>query len=199
MSSSSESDDGSRNKHKGFKISSSGTSVRWDGEDWTLYKHAVVNAFEQSLLDGIADDTEKEDPAWPEEKKGKLKKKQAKIKILIQGSLTKRLAKQVMSKKTYTEMWQELVTIYEGKSNPAQKATHLKGKDDVLSGNKSNQKSKPNKDSKPKTVRTDIECFKCGGNRFKSDCPELVGEEKPSARENLQANKRDLPARVQSW
>ncbi|KAE8901147.1 hypothetical protein PF007_g11497 [Phytophthora fragariae] len=47
---------------------------------------------------------------------------QAKIKILIQGSLSMMLAKQVMSKKTGTEMWQELSTIYEGKKNPAMTA-----------------------------------------------------------------------------
>ncbi|OWZ07468.1 LOW QUALITY PROTEIN: hypothetical protein PHMEG_00020135 [Phytophthora megakarya] len=247
------SDDGSSNKHKDVKISSSGTPVRWDGEVCTFNIHAVVNAFKQSLLDG----REKEDPTWSEEWKGEFKRKQAKIKILIQGSLGKRLAKQVMSKATGTEIWEELATIYEGKSNPAQRtqkcelhSTHLKGKDDVrshpyklfdlkdrlaepvdafqmvdkmlcslpgtlcynelrrnqgrdynafgkktqarktptkpVSGNKSDQKkSNPNNDSKPKTVRTDIECIKCGGYHLKSDYPELVG--KPSVRKNLQA------------
>ncbi|GMF47884.1 unnamed protein product [Phytophthora fragariaefolia] len=145
MSSSSDSDDSrkSKSKRKGFKIGSSGTPVRWDGEDWTFYKHAMQNAFEKNFLDGIAKFDETEDTAWDDVKKEEFKKKQAEIKILIQGSLSMRLAKQVMSKSTGTEMWQELVTIYEGKSNPAMTAqkvyrlqrelrrTNLRGKDDV--------------------------------------------------------------------
>ena len=84
MYSSSDSDENS----KGFKIGSSGTPVRWDGEDWTLYKYAMLNAFEDSLLDDIAKGHVVEDGDWDEEEKGKFKKKQAKIKILIQGSLS---------------------------------------------------------------------------------------------------------------
>ncbi|GMF35188.1 unnamed protein product [Phytophthora fragariaefolia] len=122
MSSSSDSDDGGKSKRKGFKIGSSGTPVRWDGEDWTCYKHAMLNAFEKSLLDGIATGRETEDASWDEEKKGEFNKKQAKFKILIQGSLSMRLAKQVMTKPTGTEMWRELMDIYEGKSNPAMTA-----------------------------------------------------------------------------
>ncbi|GMF46166.1 unnamed protein product [Phytophthora fragariaefolia] len=122
MSSSSDSDDGGKSKRKGFKNGSSGTPVRWDGADWTFYKHARLNAFEKSLLDGIATGRETEDASWDEEKKGDFKKKQAKIKILIQGSLSMRLAKQVMTKPTGTEMWRELMDIYEGKSNPAMTA-----------------------------------------------------------------------------
>ncbi|GMF53792.1 unnamed protein product [Phytophthora fragariaefolia] len=145
MSSSSDSGDSrkSKSKRKGFKIGSSGTPIRWDGEDCTFYKHAMQNAFEKNLLDGIAKGDETEDTAWDDVKKGEFKKKQAEIKILIQGSLSMRLAKQVMSKSTGTEMWQDLVTIYEGKSNPAKTAqkvyrlqrelhmTNLRGKDDV--------------------------------------------------------------------
>ncbi|GMF53554.1 unnamed protein product, partial [Phytophthora fragariaefolia] len=145
MSSSSDSVDSrkSKSKRKGFKIGSSGTPVRWDGGDWTFYKHAMQNAFEKNLLDGIAKGDETEDTAWDDVKKGEFKKKQAEIKILIQGSLSMRLAKQVMLKSTGTEMWQELVTTYEGKSNPAMTAqkvyrlqselhrTNLRGKDDV--------------------------------------------------------------------
>ncbi|GMF42850.1 unnamed protein product [Phytophthora fragariaefolia] len=113
----------------------------WRGLD--LYKHAMENAFEKNLLDGISKGDETEDTAWNDVKKGEFKKKQAEIKILIQGSLSMRLAKQVMSMSTSAEMWQELVTIYEGKSNPAMTAqkvyrlqrelhrTNLRGKDDV--------------------------------------------------------------------
>ncbi|GMF51742.1 unnamed protein product [Phytophthora fragariaefolia] len=125
MSSSSDSDDGGKSKRKGFKISSSGTPVRRDGEDWTFYKHAMLNAFEKSLLDGIATVRETEDASLDEEKKGEFKKKQAKIKILIQGSLSMRLAKQVMTKPTGTEMWREVMDIYEGKSNPAMPAQRV--------------------------------------------------------------------------
>ncbi|KAE8903830.1 hypothetical protein PF005_g11108 [Phytophthora fragariae] len=117
-------------KHKGFKIGSSGTPVNWNGDDWTFYKHAMLNAFEKSLLDEIATGAPTEDATWHQDKKDAFKKKQAKIKILIQGSLSMKLAKQVMSKKTGTEMWQELCTIYEGKKNPAmtaQKVYRLQG------------------------------------------------------------------------
>ncbi|KAG3001777.1 hypothetical protein PC121_g19763, partial [Phytophthora cactorum] len=145
MSSLADSDGGGKIKHKGFKIGSSGTPVRWDGEDWTFYKHAMLNAVEENLLDDIATGAETEDASWDNEKKGNFKKKQAKIKILIQGSLSMRLAKQVMSKPTGTEMLSELVSIYEGKTNPAmtvqkvyrlqceQHKTNLRGKGDVRS------------------------------------------------------------------
>uniref|UniRef100_M4C293 Uncharacterized protein n=1 Tax=Hyaloperonospora arabidopsidis (strain Emoy2) TaxID=559515 RepID=M4C293_HYAAE len=53
MSSSSDSDV-RKAKRKSFKIGYSGTPVRWDGEDWTFYKHAMINAFEENLLDKIA-------------------------------------------------------------------------------------------------------------------------------------------------
>eukprot|EP00644_Phytophthora_capsici_P011087 jgi/Phyca11/110650/e_gw1.18.561.1 len=141
MSSSSDSDD--KHKKKGFKIGSKGTPVRWDGEDWPFYKQSMMNAFEKSLLDGIVLDTETEGSSV--EEKNDFKKKQAKAKILIQGSLSMRLAKQVVSKKTGTEMWAELCSIYDGTSNSATKAqkvyrlngelhrTHLRANGDVRS------------------------------------------------------------------
>lgn len=64
---------------------------------------------------------------------------------MILGSLSLKLAKQVMTKETGTEMWLELVNMYEGKSNPAMTAqkvyrlqfelnkTHLRGGDDLRS------------------------------------------------------------------
>ncbi|KAJ8544544.1 hypothetical protein ON010_g11724 [Phytophthora cinnamomi] len=119
--------------------------VRWDSEVWTFYKHAILNAFEKILLNGITTGSETEDASWDDEKKGDFKKKQTKIKIIIQGSLSMRLAKQVMAKPTGTEMWRELMDFYEGKSNPAMTAqkvyclryklhkTNLRGKDDVRS------------------------------------------------------------------
>ncbi|KAG6610395.1 succinyl-CoA:3-ketoacid coenzyme A transferase [Phytophthora cinnamomi] len=119
--------------------------VRWDSEVWTFYKHAILNAFEKILLYGITTGSETEDASWDDEKKGDFKKKQTKIKIIIQGSLSMRLAKQVMAKPTGTEMWRELMDFYEGKSNPAMTAqkvyclryklhkTNLRGKDDVRS------------------------------------------------------------------
>ncbi|CAI5700441.1 unnamed protein product [Peronospora effusa] len=80
LSSDSDSDTG---KRKCFKIGSSGTPVRWNGDDWTFYKHAMINAFEESLLDQIAIGKETLDDTWNAEQKGEFKKKQAKIKILI--------------------------------------------------------------------------------------------------------------------
>ncbi|CAI5717219.1 unnamed protein product [Peronospora farinosa] len=99
----------------------------------------------QGLLDQIAIGKETLDDTWNAEQKGEFKKKQAKIKILIQGSLSMKLAKQVMMKGTGTEMWSELVSIYEGKTNPAMTAqkvyrlqgelhrTHMRGKGNVRS------------------------------------------------------------------
>ncbi|KAG4043809.1 hypothetical protein PC123_g20731, partial [Phytophthora cactorum] len=55
----------------------------------------MLNAVEENLLDDIATGAETKDASWDNEKKGNFKKKQAKIKILIQGSLSMRLAKQV--------------------------------------------------------------------------------------------------------
>ncbi|KAG6949402.1 hypothetical protein JG688_00014635 [Phytophthora aleatoria] len=89
MPSPSDSEDGKGKKQKGYKTGSSGTPVNWNGDDGTFYKHAMLNAFEMT-----------------------------KIKILTQVSLLMKLAKQVMSKKTGTEMWQELCSIYEGKKEP---------------------------------------------------------------------------------
>ncbi|CAH0481204.1 unnamed protein product [Peronospora belbahrii] len=68
-------------KSMGFKIGSLGTPVRWDREDWTFYKYAMLNAFEESLLDDIARSDVVEDKDWDEEEKGNFKKKQVKIKI----------------------------------------------------------------------------------------------------------------------
>ncbi|OWY91348.1 hypothetical protein PHMEG_00040106, partial [Phytophthora megakarya] len=140
MSSSSDSDE-SKHKKKGFKIGSKGILVRWDGEDWIFYKQSMINAFEKSLLDEIVLGTKTEGDT--EEEKNDFKKKQAKVKILIRGSLSMRLAKQVMSKKT--GMWRELCSIYDGKTNSATKAqkvyrlngelhrTHLRANGDVRS------------------------------------------------------------------
>ncbi|KAG3079981.1 hypothetical protein PI125_g20581, partial [Phytophthora idaei] len=88
MSSLADSDGGGKSKRKGFTIGSSGTTVRWDGEDWAFFKHAMLNAFEESLLDDIATGAETKDASWDDDKKGNFKKKLAMIKILIQGSLS---------------------------------------------------------------------------------------------------------------
>ena len=71
--------DSDRGKRKGFKIYSSRTLARWNGDDWTFYKHVMTNAFEESLLDkdGIAKVTL--DDSWDDEQKGEYKKKQARI------------------------------------------------------------------------------------------------------------------------
>ena len=82
MSSLSDSDAG-KAKRKSFKIGSSGTLVRWNGEDWTFYKHAMINAFEENLLDEIALGKEVLDESWNDIKKSDYMRKQAKIQILI--------------------------------------------------------------------------------------------------------------------
>ncbi|POM78253.1 Multidrug resistance protein ABC Superfamily [Phytophthora palmivora] len=120
MSSSSDSDDG-KAKHKSFKKVRSGTLVRWNGEDWMFYKHAMMNAFKKILLDQIERDREVKDDSKDDEKK------------------------EIMMKSTGTEMWVEHVDNYEGKTNPATTAqevyrlqcelhkTHMCGKDDLRS------------------------------------------------------------------
>ncbi|KAG2891233.1 hypothetical protein PC114_g17077 [Phytophthora cactorum] len=75
MPSPSDSEDGKGKKQKGYKIGSSGTPVNRNGDDGTFYKHAMLNAFEMSLLDGIATSAETEDSTWDQEKKDKFKKK----------------------------------------------------------------------------------------------------------------------------
>ncbi|KAG1698624.1 hypothetical protein DVH05_014582 [Phytophthora capsici] len=74
MSSSSDSDDGRSRKRKGFKIGSSGTPVNWNGEYWTFYKHAMLNAFEKSLLDQIALGNDIEKAEWDQDDKNEFKK-----------------------------------------------------------------------------------------------------------------------------
>ncbi|CAH0492760.1 unnamed protein product [Peronospora farinosa] len=46
--------DSDTDKHEGLQIFSSGTPVCWNRDDWTFFKHAMINAFESSLLDQIA-------------------------------------------------------------------------------------------------------------------------------------------------
>ena len=66
--------------------------------------HAVINSFEESLLDQIAIQNETLDDSCDDDEKGEFKKKQTKIKILIQGSLSMKLARHLMMKGTGTEM-----------------------------------------------------------------------------------------------
>ena len=53
----------------------------------------MINAFEESLVDEIALGKVVKDDAWDDVKKDIFKTKQAKIKILIQGALSLKLAK----------------------------------------------------------------------------------------------------------
>ena len=87
-------------KDKSFRIGLSATPVHWNGDDWTFYKHAMINDFEDSLLDQIAIGKETLDDSWDDDRKGFLKEKS-----FIQGQLLMNLAKQVMMKATGTEMW----------------------------------------------------------------------------------------------
>ncbi|KAJ8537304.1 hypothetical protein ON010_g13293 [Phytophthora cinnamomi] len=104
ISSSSDSDDGGKSKCKGFKIARYAERLREELAGWHRHGHQTKDA------------------SWDDEKEGEFKKKQTKIKILIQGSLSMRLAKQMVVKPTGTEMWRERMDIYEGKPNPAMMA-----------------------------------------------------------------------------
>ncbi|KAF4138357.1 gag-polypeptide of LTR copia-type [Phytophthora infestans] len=129
-SSDSEDDRHSRKKDKKFHINSSGNPVNWGGENWPFYKKTMVVAFQKSLLEQIAVGNVTEDASWSQDQKDEHTKKQAKIQMLILGSLTTRLAQQLMDQETGTDMWAELCKIYEGKNNDAtkvQKVYRLQG------------------------------------------------------------------------
>ncbi|KAL0583080.1 hypothetical protein ABG067_006995 [Albugo candida] len=55
-----------------------GTPIHWNGNDWTFYKQAMMNATEESLLDQIAIGGKCQDVSWNDEEKGEFKKKQDK-------------------------------------------------------------------------------------------------------------------------
>ena len=105
----------------------------------------MINTFAERFLDLIAIGKETLNDKWGDGKKSEFKKKQAKIKMLIQGSLPMKLAKQLMMKAAGTEMPSELISMYEGKANPAMTAkkvyrlqgelhrTHLREKVNVRS------------------------------------------------------------------
>ncbi|RMX67916.1 hypothetical protein DD238_000510 [Peronospora effusa] len=88
--------DSDTGKHEGFRIGSSGIPVRWNGDDWTFYQHAMINAFEERLLDQIAIGKETLYVKWGAKKN---------IIISIQGSLSMEFEMQVVMKGTGTEMW----------------------------------------------------------------------------------------------
>eukprot|EP00644_Phytophthora_capsici_P011248 jgi/Phyca11/16207/fgenesh1_pg.PHYCAscaffold_18_\ len=145
MPSSSDSDDDRRKgkKNKEFHINSSGNPVHWDGENWPFYKKAMTVAFQRDLLEQIATGKVKEDDQWSQDEKDEHTKKQAKIQMLIMGSLKTTLAQQLMDQKNGTDMWAELCKTYEGRNNDATKAqkvyrlqgelhrTHLRANGDV--------------------------------------------------------------------
>ncbi|KAJ8546882.1 hypothetical protein ON010_g11353 [Phytophthora cinnamomi] len=215
MASSSDSDDDRRKSKtdKKFRINSSGNPVNWDGENWPFYKKSMKIVFQKSLLEDIASGKVTADPNWSQEKKDEHTKKQAKIQMLIMGSLTTRLSQQLLDQDTGTAMWGELCKIYEGKNNDATKAQKVyrlqvreliltaetRNKDWEKNAFGSNQgkkkqgtassgpKGKTTGDgSKKKTSRPDVKCFNCGGKcHYKSDCPDL--EEKPSAERKASA------------
>ena len=66
--------DSDRGKRKGFKIYSSRTLARWNGDDWTFYKHAMINDFEEGLLDHIAIGKETLDDSLDDDEKGEIKR-----------------------------------------------------------------------------------------------------------------------------
>ncbi|POM77591.1 Integrase catalytic core protein [Phytophthora palmivora] len=215
MPSSSDSDDDRRksNQDKKFHINSSVNPVLWDGENWPFYKKAMIVAFQRDLLEQIATGKVKENDQWSQDEKDEHTKKQAKIQMLIMGSLKTTLAQQWMDQKNGTDMWAELCKIYEGKNNDATKAKkvyRLQGPDSSAheckdweknafgnnqgskkkgssSGNQKDGNNKLAGDStKKKTPKTEIECFNCGvKGHYKSYCPDL--EEKLGAKKNEQA------------
>lgn len=48
--------------------------MRWNRKDWTFYKHEMINAFEESLMNEIALGTVVKDDAWDGVKKGEFNK-----------------------------------------------------------------------------------------------------------------------------
>ncbi|KAL0586876.1 hypothetical protein ABG067_003496 [Albugo candida] len=70
-SSDSDSDGEERNE---FKIGHAGAPIRWGGDDWTFYKHVMMNAFEESLFDQIAIGEKSEDKSWDDDEKEESKK-----------------------------------------------------------------------------------------------------------------------------
>lgn len=115
MPSSSDSDDDRREgkKNMEFHINSSGNSVQWDGENWPFYKKVMTVAFPRDLLMQISTSKVEEDDQWSQDEKDEHTKKQAKIKMLIMGSLKTTLAQQLMDQKNGTVMWAELCKTYE--------------------------------------------------------------------------------------
>ncbi|POM69420.1 Hypothetical protein PHPALM_14290 [Phytophthora palmivora] len=124
MSSTSDSDDDRRKsrKDKPFRINSSGNPVNWDGENWAFYKKSMKIVFQKSLLEDIAEGTTRKDENWSQDQKDEFTKKQAKIQMLIMGSLTTRRAQQLVDQESGTDIWGGLCQIYDGKSNAATKA-----------------------------------------------------------------------------
>ncbi|OWY92313.1 hypothetical protein PHMEG_00038741 [Phytophthora megakarya] len=124
MASSSDSDDGRRSskRNKKFHINSSGNPVSWDGDNWHFYKKAMIVVFQKHLLEQMAIGKVTEDASWSQDQKDEYTKKQAKIQMLIMGSLTTRLAQSLMDQKNGTDMWAELYKVYEGRNNDATKA-----------------------------------------------------------------------------
>ena len=66
--------DSETGRRERFRIGSSGTPVRWNGDDWTFYKHAMINDFEEGLLDHIAIGKETLDDSLDDDEKGEIKR-----------------------------------------------------------------------------------------------------------------------------
>ena len=69
LSSLSDSDSDGEERNE-FTIGHAGTPIHWNGDGRKFYKHAMMNAFEESLLDQIAIGEECQDVSWNDEEKG---------------------------------------------------------------------------------------------------------------------------------
>ncbi|KAF4140507.1 hypothetical protein GN958_ATG10303 [Phytophthora infestans] len=97
-----------RQEEQEFHINSSGNPVQWDGE--------------RDLLEQIATGKVIKDDQWSQDEKDEHTKKQAKIQMLIMGSLKTTLAQPLMDQKNGTDVWAELCKTYKGSNNDATKA-----------------------------------------------------------------------------
>ncbi|KAE9013048.1 hypothetical protein PR001_g15507 [Phytophthora rubi] len=98
------------------EINKNGRPVGWRGQSWVYYKSMMMIAFEEKdVVDFVTGKKTVVDTKDQEE----FDAIQAKIKLIIMGSLSMELGQLVMMKKTGTEMWEYLEDYYEGKTNAA--------------------------------------------------------------------------------
>ncbi|OWZ04871.1 Multidrug resistance protein ABC transporter, partial [Phytophthora megakarya] len=108
--------------HDNYKMSSSSDSDDGRRSSKRNKKFHINSSCNPHLLEQMAIGKVMEDASWSQDQKDEYTKKQAKIQMLIMGSLTTRLAQNLMDQKNGTDMWAELCKVYEGRNNDATKA-----------------------------------------------------------------------------